>query len=279
MELQSLTNQLGLSWDKGQKDDGNPTAFDVLQHLLSKGLVTDSDIRLAVNDIRVEHTSKKDVPVETSSVNPMNVISESEKLQNGNQEEDSAKPAAVVRTRHIALRFYYDGGSYSGLAQNMGMKDDKSIEKALFEALVKTKLVESRETSGFSRCGRTDKGVSAAGQVVAIHLKSAFPLDASYDEDGSTPVLTSDLPKNSSDSLSVWVPPKKGGPNRQNKLLTEYPYDRMLNNTLPPDIRILGWCPVSDDFSARFSATTRTYRYFFVARDMDLIKMEQGLQL
>jgi tRNA pseudouridine38/39 synthase len=161
----------------------------------------------------------------------------------------------------------------------MGMKLDQSIEKAIFEALVKTKLVDSRESSGFSRCGRTDKGVSAAGQVVALQLKSAFPLNASFDEDGSSFVSTEKLPNNSSESLPVWVPPKTSGLLRTKKELREYPYERMLNNTLPNDIRILGWCPVSNDFSARFSATTRTYRYFFLARDMDLVKMEEALQI
>ena len=33
---------------------------------------------------------------------------------------------------------------------------------------------------------------------------------------------------------------------------TEIPYDAVLNKVLPPDIRILAWCPVEPEFSARY---------------------------
>jgi hypothetical protein len=42
----------------------------------------------------------------------------------------------------------------------------------LFGALRKACLVESRDTAGYNRCGRTDKGVSAGGQVVSLRLRS-----------------------------------------------------------------------------------------------------------
>jgi len=44
----------------------------------------------------------------------------------------------------------------------------------------------------------------------------------------------------------------------------ELPYCQILNRLLPPDIRILAWCPdPHPDFSARFSCKERQYRYFF----------------
>jgi tRNA pseudouridine38/39 synthase len=44
----------------------------------------------------------------------------------------------------------------------------------------------------------------------------------------------------------------------------EIPYASLLNKVLPPDIRILAWCPSPpSDFSARFSCGERRYRYFF----------------
>ncbi len=44
----------------------------------------------------------------------------------------------------------------------------------------------------------------------------------------------------------------------------EIPYPSLLNRLLPPDIRVLAWCPAPPvDFSARFSCRERRYRYFF----------------
>ena len=42
----------------------------------------------------------------------------------------------------------------------------KTIESELFRALAVTRLIESRETSNYHRCGRTDKGVSAFSQII-----------------------------------------------------------------------------------------------------------------
>ena len=189
-----------------------------------------------------------------------------------------------IRTRHIALHIYYDGGSYSGLAENIGQQNDTSIERAVFLALNKAKFITSRdEQCQYSRCGRTDKGVSACGQIIALQMKSAFPMEATTQNPNDNQpnpstnhydkITNDELPRNSVESCSVWVPPRKGKRIGNNdgtllytqKCIREYAYDKILNNLLPPDIRILGWCPVSATFSARFSCTTRTYRYFFIA--------------
>eukprot|EP00906_Rhabdomonas_costata_P035698 RCo050147 len=77
---------------------------------------------------------------------------------------------ARYRQRHIALRMAYLGQSYHGLAVQENIPN--TIEAALFAALLKTKLIIDRPSCNYSRCGRTDKGVSAFGQVVAFHLRS-----------------------------------------------------------------------------------------------------------
>ena len=59
----------------------------------------------------------------------------------------------------------------------------------------------------------------------------------------------------------------------------QYPFAKILNNLLPPAIRVLGWCPVSTDFSARFSASDRTYRYFFRLGQMSPDRLRMGLNL
>ena len=113
--------------------------------------------------------------------------------------EIAQPPKSASRYRHVALLFHYDGASYSGFAQNLppsnsnkntkssdrssspvpaSVTNDNSIERTLFAALTKTCLIASREEANYSRAGRTDRGVSAWGQVVALNLKSAVPLGA-----------------------------------------------------------------------------------------------------
>ena len=45
-------------------------------------------------------------------------------------------------------------------------------QRHLFDALKKTCLIADIESCNFSRCGRTDKGVSALGQVVSLDVRS-----------------------------------------------------------------------------------------------------------
>ena len=209
-------------------------------------------------------------------------------------------------TRHIALRFHYDGATYNGLAQNVNSPIDNTVEKLLFAAMTKTCLIDSRDTCGYSRSGRTDKGVSAFGQVVALRVRSVFPIgtfvepqgddDDSSNSSGNERTLLQEvnLPKNHLQQMKCWVPPrpkqKKGKAGKSGsengteiqelveKVLTERDFAQILNNVLPHNIRVLGWSPVTDDFSARFSTKSRTYRYFFVRRDLDLDAMSRGLE-
>jgi tRNA U38,U39,U40 pseudouridine synthase TruA len=65
----------------------------------------------------------------------------------------------------------------------------------------------------------------------------------------------------------------------KDKVIQEMDYVSMLNRALPDEIRVLGWCPVTDDFSARFSASHRTYRYFFLRRGRDVAAMQRAAQV
>lgn len=65
--------------------------------------------------------------------------------------------------QHIAIKLLYLGWDYQGFAS---IEDStRTIEHHLFAALTKSCLIESRETSDYNRCGRTDKTVSAFDQV------------------------------------------------------------------------------------------------------------------
>jgi tRNA pseudouridine38/39 synthase len=243
-------------------DNGQISSSQVLTQLLSSKVLSEDALRSAVQSIA--NQNKQEV--------------ESEEIKSLNIQQPQ------YRTRHIALKFYYNGADFSGLAQNIGQDNDNSVEKQLFFALTKTKLIESRQTCGYSRCGRTDRGVSAVGQVVAFQLKSAIPDHATLDPQGTCSIANQDLPNNEHSKLNCWVYPKTKRTidktkERISKEIAEYSYAKILNNLLPPAIRILGWAPVSDEFSARFSANARTYRYFFCKRQMDVSKITQGLKL
>eukprot|EP00980_Cylindrotheca_fusiformis_P028430 scaffold22599_cov139-Cylindrotheca_fusiformis.AAC.21 len=242
------------------------SSSDVLNHLLSTNSLSEDVVRSAVKTIAEQKDALRQQQEEE--------IELKKKVAQSSSQE--------YRTRHIALRFHYDGANYSGLSQNLGQETDNSVEKELFEALLRAKLVASREGCGYSRCGRTDKGVSAVGQVVALRIKSAIPEYATSDSEGNVPILNDALPKNEYTKIQAWVYPKNKrkvdtSAERVLKEMAEYPYSRILNNLLSPEIRILGWAPVSDEFSARFSANSRTYRYFFAKRQMDLQQMREGL--
>lgn len=67
------------------------------------------------------------------------------------------------KKRHVAFKLLYLGWDYQGFATQE--VTEKTIEHELFRALIKCCLVESRQTSNYHRCGRTDKGVSSFSQV------------------------------------------------------------------------------------------------------------------
>lgn len=110
------------------------------------------------------------------------------------------------------------------------------------------------DVAEYSKCGRTDRGVSGFGQVIAVRLRSARPLPKQQNEDeaieinGEERVAEKELPANTWDDSH------------------ELPYALILNRLLPPTIRILAYCispPLG--FSARFNCVERQYRYFFTS--------------
>ena len=126
----------------------------------------------------------------------------------------------------------YDGTAYSGFAaQNAEGSDVDTVERRFFDALEKTCLVAGRDDCGYSRCGRTDKGVSAVGQVVGLRVRSAA---------------------RAGEEIAAHPGDAPGG-------RAELDYCGMLNRVLPADVRALAWSPVKPGFSARFSCASRTY--------------------
>ena len=164
---------------------------------------------------------------------------------------------AKYARRRIAFKFLYLGWDYQGFAAQENTKN--TIEEELFTALVKSKLIEKRDGTNYSRCGRTDKGVSAFGQVIALDVRSNKLAAVANEEEG----MDSENVKN--------VDLMKG-------MDTELPYVQILNRLLPPDIRVVAYTPVPEDFDARFSCKTRVYKYFFPAADLDIDLMHEAAQ-
>lgn len=77
--------------------------------------------------------------------------------------------------RKVVLLLAYSGKGYYGMQRNVGSTQFKTIEDELVTALVKAGCIPENHGAemkkmSFQRCARTDKGVSAAGQVVSLKL-------------------------------------------------------------------------------------------------------------
>lgn len=195
--------------------------------------------------------------------------------------------ASKYSTRLIALKFAYLGQKYNGFEHHNNNKTPlPTVEEELWKALIKTRVINPTPPEGsnidysridratfaawdrdgvdlnwdgceYSKCGRTDRGVSAFGQVIGIRVRSMRPLPKpkpTHDSEGTSEDVATDLldPESEPETKPF------------NDVTDELPYIQLLNRVLPPDIRVYAWCPNPPvDFSARFSCKERRYKYFF----------------
>jgi len=255
----------------------------ILHNLVSRKIIEGKDIKDALKLI------KEDKGKENSSKS-MQKKESSDKVSKDTVKKNISKRTKkdkIYRTRSVALQIAYDGTTHCGFTETMGLETpDNSIERHLFASLHKACLIKDRTSCNYSRAGRTDRGVSAHGQVVALMIRSAIPLNTVQEQAGNG----INLPKNSFDEIEINIEASAKSDNKLKKesnteetktfitkRMKELDYSYILNNILPPSIRVLGWCPVDPEFSARFSASGRHYKYFFVKRNLNLDKMDKGL--
>ncbi|KAF2673362.1 pseudouridine synthase [Microthyrium microscopicum] len=187
-------------------------------------------------------------------------------------------------TRLIGLKFAYLGASYNGLEYSGNAAPLPTVEEEVWKALVRCRLISPPslakwgldkslaqlrmfgpseapvdwEGCEYSKCGRTDRGVSAFGQVIGIRVRSARKIKA-------LPTVTVESTENQ-DRIEET---EEDGPVEAEKqdfdpIKDELPYISLLNAVLPPTIRMVAWCPFpTSNFNARFSCKEREYRYFF----------------
>lgn len=160
----------------------------------------------------------------------------------------------------IALKFCYNGWEYNGLAFQSEVTPLPTVEGVIFDALCKARLIDREagfEGCDWARCGRTDHGVSSAGQVISLRMRSS-----------NRPIRSRGSPTEDDGSTGTEFYP-------------DIRYIQVLNQILPPSIRMLAWCPVKPDFSARFNCRSRHYKYFFEslpppAAPLDILRMQEA---
>lgn len=135
-------------------------------------------------------------------------------------------------TRYVAFKFAYLGWNYNGLVTQDMPTELPTVEEEIFNALLKTHLISHPDECRFSRCGRTDKGVSAMGQVMALNVRSARLRGTAADAE-----------------------------------IRELAWIDQINGCLPPSIRLLAYDDsISPEFDARFSCVKRHYKYLISPR-------------
>ncbi|KAI1305479.1 pseudouridine synthase [Xylaria venustula] len=166
-------------------------------------------------------------------------------------------------TRLVALKLAYLGKNYGGF-EYQAHGSVPTIEEELWKAMVKACLIfpEKPEEVNwdpweYSKCGRTDRGVSAFGQVISLRVRSNRPLPKEPEEGNATAAGEETTAQDREETEAV--------PKREfDDIVDELSYPRLLNRILPPDIRVLAWCPTTPaEFSARHHCRERQYRYFF----------------
>lgn len=191
----------------------------------------------------------------------------------------SAKPqkppkkfdSSKYNTRLVAFKFAYLGRRYNGFEWHANNKTRlPTVEEELWKAMMKTRLIFPEFKSSneeevcwdgceYSKCGRTDKGVSAFGQVIGIRVRSNRPKPTQREELAADQHATENGDDFAGDSHS-----NEASEIAWDSVKDELPYLQMLNRVLPSDIRMLAWCPnPPPNFSARYNCRERRYRYFF----------------
>ncbi|CEP63551.1 pseudouridine synthase DEG1 LALA0_S08e05182g [Lachancea lanzarotensis] len=165
------------------------------------------------------------------------------------KKKDKPFDYSKYNTRFVALKFAYLGWNYNGLAIQKEPTPLPTVEGTILQAMNACKLVPSMtpQEFNFSRCGRTDKGVSAMNQVISLRVRSNLTneqqLEKSFDS-------------------------------------KEINYVHILNQILPDDIRVSAVClRPPKGFDARFSCQNRHYRYLFSSFGLDIEKMKEAASL
>jgi tRNA pseudouridine38-40 synthase len=157
---------------------------------------------------------------------------------------DPDAPARETFKRKAALYIGYDGAAYSGFQRNEGVV---AVSDVLENALHAAGAISDDNRGALSKiswvvAARTDKGVSAAGNVVS--LKAAFPRSAHAESGNQCEVGSIQLPK-SHNCVDLDLAA----------------FAARVNAALPPDVRVFGAAKPTASFSAKDACGGRKYEY------------------
>lgn len=78
------------------------------------------------------------------------------------------------QVKKFAFKVCYLGFDYDGMAYQKA-NDDNTVEAHIFKAFHTMSLIKnSLPGDDYTRAGRTDKGVSAMGNVISLRLRSNY---------------------------------------------------------------------------------------------------------
>ncbi|KAI1745751.1 pseudouridine synthase [Xylaria scruposa] len=237
-------------------------------------------IQALENELRAKDRSSTPVVASTETIaangeNEIEAVAEAETEPQGKKKrkkEGRGVDPSKYSTRLIALKLAYLGKNYGGFEYQKST-NVPTIEEELWKAMVKSCLIFPENPDEinwhpweYSKCGRTDRGVSAFGQVISIRVRSNRPLpkESEGKSQGTSDEATAETTTQGADDMEAPEATERSPKREFNDVTDELPYPRLLNRLLPPDIRILAWCPTTPaDFSARHHCRERQYRYFF----------------
>uniref|UniRef100_A0A915EJL0 Pseudouridine synthase I TruA alpha/beta domain-containing protein n=1 Tax=Ditylenchus dipsaci TaxID=166011 RepID=A0A915EJL0_9BILA len=228
-ESQKGAEQLSANQMLQQWAEETASSMDISIDMQSACPVVDTSSNHTTHDLHSNHepTNNNNTAEYRWTKNLKSSELREQKRENKNKSKKSIRQIdfSLYPQRRIALLFLYTGWNYKGLVfQDV---TENTVEEHIMRVMETAMLVNTREAAQWTRCGRTDQGVSAFRQVAAVTVRStdtsADGVFWSMDSDPATRVHSS----------------------------IEIPYVKLLNGNLPKSIRILAWCPTHRDFNAR----------------------------
>lgn len=215
-----------------------------------------------------------------------------DKIRVDHPEPEQVIDHADYNRRRIAFKVAYLGWDYMGYAwsdfNDRSVKGHtNTVERVFLEALLRQQLTPGiGRKVNLDRAGRTDATVSGLSQVICANvrtnlddgfgvLKRKTYEERELEKERLQAIEDGAIPDQSANHIPGYL---KFSVKDKSRDAEEVPYVRLLNEALPPDIRVLAWSPVSYKFSPRGGCIGRTYKYYFPRGDLDVDLMNRAAQ-